>query len=274
MMDITSTEQGHDHQSGSHRNKRYIHWKESQMEKLSKYLETHVDYATSPSLESCFYIKRDVFPDEDEVTPKRLFGKICNMRAAFKRSARANNDDANSKKKRKRRHSHMDQIYSTEYLDSTPNTANNDPVQTQNSRWTPMIRQVLGAGGGNLSARLTTGSRPESLSTESMETLLRANLVEQLNYWDGVTSRVFREKTPQDLLIEFLHKKMEQDAELNRLLIESTERMVKAQADAQVQSATLLKKCAITLRSLENGQKSDDSEDDSELDDDDDELVN
>ncbi len=68
------------------RSKKYLHWKESQMELLTKYLQTHVDYATSPCLESCYYIKRDVFPDDDEVTPKRLFGKICNMRAAFRRS--------------------------------------------------------------------------------------------------------------------------------------------------------------------------------------------
>lgn len=66
--------------------KKYIHWKEAQMVLLSEYLQKHVEYATSPSLESCFYIKRDVFPDDEEVTPKRLFGKICNVRAAFKRS--------------------------------------------------------------------------------------------------------------------------------------------------------------------------------------------
>lgn len=66
--------------------KKYIHWKESQMVLLSEYLESHVEYAVSPSLEFCCIIKRDVFPDDDEVTPKRLFGKICNVKAAFRRS--------------------------------------------------------------------------------------------------------------------------------------------------------------------------------------------
>lgn len=69
-----------------HSGKKYVHWKDSQLVLLSNYLQNHVKYATSPSLESCYNIKRDVFPDDDEVTPKRLFGKICNVRAAFKRS--------------------------------------------------------------------------------------------------------------------------------------------------------------------------------------------
>lgn len=114
---------------GRYGGKKYIHWKESQMEVLSKYLQAHVDYATAPSLEKCYLIKRDVFQNDDEVTPKRLFGKICNMRAAFRRSGGgldsilpsrvtdhtnlALQDDAIdlAKKKRRRRHSHMDSIY-------------------------------------------------------------------------------------------------------------------------------------------------------------------
>lgn len=115
-----------------------------------------------------------------------------------------------------------------------------------------------------------------------MINLLRNNLLDQLNHWDEITNRMFREKSPQDLLIEYLHKKMEQDAELNRILIASTERMAKSQADAQIQSAKLLKKCAQTLRTMaavpkpgENDaeDEDDDDEDDDEDDDDEDGLA-
>lgn len=66
--------------------KKYVHWKDSQMTSLANYLQNHVEYAISPSLKLCCRIKKEVFPDDDEVTPKRLFGKICNVRAAFRRS--------------------------------------------------------------------------------------------------------------------------------------------------------------------------------------------
>lgn len=84
--------------------------------------------------------------------------------------------------------------------------------------------------------------------------LMRTSLLDQLNHWDEMTNRMLRDKSPQDLLIEYLHKKMEHDAEINRILIASTERIAKYQADAQVQSAELLKQCAESLRGLADKQ--------------------
>lgn len=70
---------------GPNTGKKYIPWKTHQIELLSQYLKEHVTYATSPSIDSCRIIKMEVFPDDEEVTPRRLFGKICNMRAAYRK---------------------------------------------------------------------------------------------------------------------------------------------------------------------------------------------
>lgn len=70
---------------GPNTGKKYIPWKTHQIELLSQYLKEHVTFATSPSIDSCRIIKMEVFPDDEEVTPRRLFGKICNMRAAYRK---------------------------------------------------------------------------------------------------------------------------------------------------------------------------------------------
>lgn len=80
--------------------------------------------------------------------------------------------------------------------------------------------------------------------------MLRSSLLDQLAHWDKVSGRMYQDNSPQDLLIEFLHKKMEQDSELNRILIASTERMIKLQADAQIQAASMLKVAAKNLRNI------------------------
>lgn len=72
---------------------------------------------------------------------------------------------------------------------------------------------------------------------------------------------------------------MEQDAEMNRILIASTERMVKFQADAQVQSAELLQKCAQSLSFLSSRRSPGNStsnreQEGSEITDEDDEVQN
>lgn len=71
---------------GANYGKKYIHWTDRQVELLSTYLKEHVSFATSPCIEACELIKMKVFPNDDDITPKRLFGKICNMRAAYRRS--------------------------------------------------------------------------------------------------------------------------------------------------------------------------------------------
>ena len=80
----------------------------------------------------------------------------------------------------------------------------------------------------------TAAAIASATTQEGMINLMRNSLVDQLHHWDEMTNRMFRDKSPQDLLIEYLQKKMEQDAELNRILIASTERMAKFQADAQI----------------------------------------
>jgi CRISPR/Cas system-associated endonuclease/helicase Cas3 len=141
-------------------------------------------------------------------------------------------------------------------------------------------RQISGQQQGSSQQQLPslwsnrpTGTSPATVAAiasattqEGMINLMRNSLVDQLHHWDEMTNRMFREKSPQDLLIEYLQKKMEQDAELNRILIASTERMAKFQADAQIQSASLLKKCASTLRNFANGQKDEDEEEDEDDD--------
>ncbi|VVT43962.1 uncharacterized protein SAPINGB_P000233 [Magnusiomyces paraingens] len=71
---------------GANAGKKYVHWTDDQVERLSAYLMQHVEFATSPSMEACEAIKMKIFASETEVTPKRLFGKICNMRAAYRRN--------------------------------------------------------------------------------------------------------------------------------------------------------------------------------------------
>lgn len=99
--------------SGSNFGKKYIHWTNHQIELLSSYLKKHPSFATSPSMDACQLIKADVFSDDDDVTPKRLFGKICNMRAAYKRSGGDQNIvlDSFGRRRQKRRHIQMDPIY-------------------------------------------------------------------------------------------------------------------------------------------------------------------
>lgn len=74
---------------GSNAGKKYVRWTDEQVERLLR----HVPFdAASPSLEACEAIKARVFPHDDDVTPKRLFGKICNMRAAQRRSEGKSNN--------------------------------------------------------------------------------------------------------------------------------------------------------------------------------------
>lgn len=99
--------------SGSNFGKKYIHWTNNQIELLSSYLKKHPSFATSPSMDACQLIKAEVFPEDDDVTPKRLFGKICNMKAAYKRSGGDQNIvlDSFGRRRQKRRHVQMDPIY-------------------------------------------------------------------------------------------------------------------------------------------------------------------
>lgn len=108
------------------------------------------------------------------------------------------------------------------------------------------------------STSTSTAMSQISSSPESMLAIMRGNLLEQIKYCDTAANRMLNEKSPQDVLIEYFHKKMEQEAELNRILIESTERMVKCQADAQVESARLLKKCADSLEMVSKSQNMND----------------
>lgn len=80
-----------------------------------------------------------------------------------------------------------------------------------------------------------------------MLNLVKSTLVDQLNHWKNVTNRTLGTKSPQDLLLEYLHERMEQDAELNRILIAATEQMTTFQANAQLESARLLKECSQSL---------------------------
>ena len=84
-------------------------------------------------------------------------------------------------------------------------------------------------------------------SPENMLNLVKSTLVDQLNHWKNVTNRTLGTKSPQDLLLEYLHERMEQDAELNRILIAATEQMTTFQANAQLESARLLKECSQSL---------------------------
>lgn len=97
-----------------------------------------------------------------------------------------------------------------------------------------------------------------SSSPESTLAIMRGNLLEQIKYCESTAKRMLNEKSPQDVLIEYLHKKMEQEAEVNRILIESTERMVKFQGEAQVESAKVLKKCAGFLKMVSKSQNKND----------------
>lgn len=106
---------------------------------------------------------------------------------------------------------------------------------------------------------------PEAPSThEGMASIIRTSLYDQLARLDKAASRMNNEKSPQELLIEYLHKKMDQDGDMNRILIASMERMTKIQADAQVQAASLLKDAAQNLRTFSAGTEDQDVSESSE----------
>lgn len=86
-------------------------------------------------------------------------------------------------------------------------------------------------------------------SSEGLIGIIRSGLLEQLNHWDQSSpTNIPGEKSAVELMVEFVHRKIEQDKELNKVLIAITEHIMKNQTTSDISSNRIQKgsPCSLT----------------------------
>lgn len=109
---------------------------------------------------------------------------------------------------------------------------------------------ISGAEDSSNTSMSTSDSNGVPTSVEALFNVLHTSLQSQLQNFNNALHTRAADKSTQNILIEYLHKKMEQDAELNSMFVATMERIVKCQADAQVESVKILEKCATLLENF------------------------
>lgn len=102
----------------------------------------------------------------------------------------------------------------------------------------------------NKSEQSTDASSMTRMSIKGTLQSLQASVNDQLQNINETFQTATASKSSHELLIKYLHRKIEQDAELSGTFIDTMERIVKWQADAQAENVKILQKCSELLENV------------------------